>query len=343
MTTATTPGNGQDPIAMPSATSEPAASAATPAVETAAPAQDTGTGTGLVSTPTGLPATPSAQGLPAPGEPVPTELVPGPATAPEPPGLPDWLAPVADWAPWTEPMLRDSVGQPAIAGLLETAGNGGPVLLVLGLLSIAALTIVLVKLWQLTRLRVTARRPVDRALDLWYLHQPEEAIASLEGKQQPAARLVHRAMIGLCMPGTDLDLLREELTRYGLQMLEGLCRGLRTLEVIATLSPLLGLLGTVLGMIEAFRQLQLAGNQVDPAILSGGIWQALLTTAVGLGVAIPVVMLHTALERKVERAGHLMDDAVTRVFTRDLAPRKGAAVGLRSAPAPGRQELDDAA
>jgi biopolymer transport protein ExbB len=55
---------------------------------------------------------------------------------------------------------------------------------------------------------------------------------------------------------------------------------------------LLGLFGTVLGMVEAFRQLELAGSQVDPAVLSGGIWQALLTTAVGLAVAIPAVLAH---------------------------------------------------
>lgn len=83
-------------------------------------------------------------------------------------------------------------------------------------------------------------------------------------------------------------------------------------------SPLLGLLGTVLGMIEAFRQLASSGSQVDPSVLSGGIWQALLTTAAGLSVAIPVVLLHSWLERRVERCAHRMEDAVTRIFTRSL-------------------------
>jgi biopolymer transport protein ExbB len=75
----------------------------------------------------------------------------------------------------------------------------------------------------------------------------------------------------------------------------------------------------VLGMIEAFQRLQAAGSQVDPAILSGGIWQALLTTAVGLTVAIPVVLAHAWLERRVEHCGHQMEDAATRVFTRAVA------------------------
>ncbi len=57
-------------------------------------------------------------------------------------------------------------------------------------------------------------------------------------------------------------------------------------------------------MIEAFRQLEAAGNQVNPAILSGGIWEALLTTAVGLAVAIPAVVALNWLERRIERLAH---------------------------------------
>src|SRR3546814_15805260 len=81
-------------------------------------------------------------------------------------------------------------------------------------------------------------------------------------------------------------MVREEVMRCGNEALEGLRVQLGALEVIGSVSPLLGLFGTVLGMIEAFRQLAEAGSQVSPAILSAGIWEALLTTAVGLAVAI---------------------------------------------------------
>ena len=257
--------------------------------------------------------------------------------------LPQWLESLTDWVPQLEPALQDLADYPAIGDLLATAGNGGPVLILLTLLSVTAMTIVLVKLWQFARLRIGARQPVDRALALWYRHQGEEAIAALAGRRQPSARLVHRAMIGLQAPGTDEIVLREELTRFGLDLLEELRGGLRALEVIATLSPLLGLLGTVLGMIEAFRQLEQAGSQVDPSILSGGIWQALLTTAVGLSIAIPVVMLHAWLERKVDAQGHRMDDAVTRVFTRDLStPPLTPAKEPEPLPTAGAEALDDA-
>ncbi|QGU32234.1 MotA/TolQ/ExbB proton channel family protein [Thermochromatium tepidum ATCC 43061] len=197
---------------------------------------------------------------------------------------------------------------------------GGPVILALGVLSVAALAIVLLKLWQFGRLRLGALGPVQDALTLWRRHEDEAALARLRRMRSPVARVVAVAMVGLERPDVEPALLREELVRLASVELEGLRSYLRTLEVIGTLSPLLGLLGTVLGMIEAFRRLESAGTQVDPAILSGGIWQALLTTAVGLSIAIPVVLAHTWLERRVERCGHQMEDAVTQVFTRDLLP-----------------------
>jgi len=222
-----------------------------------------------------------------------------------------------------------------LAPLSERLGSGGPVLAVLLLLSVAALTIVLIKLWQFTRLRINRPEPVETALTLWYQGQADVATGVLAGSRQPAARLVHKALVGMQQPDVRLGTLREELVRFAAAQLEGLRSWLRALEVIAALSPLLGLLGTVLGMIQAFQQLEAAGARVDPAILSGGIWQALLTTAAGLTVAIPVVLLHAWLERRVERCAHRMEDAATRVFTRDLGPSRQS-VKSDTATAPAR-------
>lgn len=223
-----------------------------------------------------------------------------------------------------ETLSPDGMGSDAtLQPLIDLAGNGGPVLLILAVMSITAMTIVLAKLWQFTWLRLNAREPVETALTCWYHNDPDAALAALGESRQPSARLVGLAISGLqkapAQSGAGLELLREELTRVASAQLEQLRGWLRALEVIATLSPLLGLLGTVLGMIEAFRQLASAGSQVDPALLSGGIWQALLTTAAGLSVAIPVVLLHSWLERRVERCAHRMEDALTRIFTRPLS------------------------
>ena len=206
------------------------------------------------------------------------------------------------------------------ARLVSLLDLGGPVVLVLAAMSVVALTIALMKLWQFARVGVGRHGLVEQSLALWCRRRPQEAIDALRGRRSPAARLVHLAMTGAQNPDLDEATLREELVRVASRQLETLRGYLRALEVIATLSPLLGLLGTVLGMIQAFQKLAVAGNQIDPALLSGGIWQALFTTAVGLSVAIPVVLVHSWLERRVERCGHAMEDAVTRVFTFALTP-----------------------
>jgi biopolymer transport protein ExbB len=240
------------------------------------------------------------------------------------------------------PVLQDT-----LSPLVDLAGNGGPVLLVLAAMSIAALTIVLAKLWQFARLRVDARQPVETALERWHQDDPDAALQAIGNSRQPSAILVVQAINGLqaapAQSADGLELLREELTRSATAQLEQLRSWLRALEVIATLSPLLGLLGTVLGMIEAFRQLAAAGSQVDPALLSGGIWQALLTTAAGLSVAIPVVLLHSWLERRVERCAHRMEDAVTRIFTRPLHAPARAGDSAHGRPQPSALTANPAA
>lgn len=195
---------------------------------------------------------------------------------------------------------------------------GGPVVVILLLASLVALTIVFVKLLQFRSARVGDPRAAYRALSLCQAGNPEQAMAVAGQSPNPVAQALARALRGQ-QRGLPEAKVREEVLRYGGDVLEGLRAWFRPLEVIATLAPLLGLFGTVLGMIEAFRQMEMAGSQVNPAILSGGIWEALLTTAVGLAVAIPVVVVLNWLERRVDRLAHEMDSVVTRVFTEDLS------------------------
>ena len=110
----------------------------------------------------------------------------------------------------------------------------------------------------------------------------------------------------------------EEAERIANFQLVRLRRHLRTLEVIATISPLLGLLGTVIGMIAAFQQLQQGSGAVDPKVLSGGIWEALLTTAAGLVVAIPATVMFNILSGFTDRFQQLTEDFLTQIFTYSL-------------------------
>lgn len=86
------------------------------------------------------------------------------------------------------------------------------------------------------------------------------------------------------------------------------------MELAATAAPLLGLLGTVLGMIEAFRQLEAAGTKVNPSLLAGGIWEALLTTAAGMVVALVALTCLSIMESLVERASARIERSVNAVL-----------------------------
>ncbi|WP_346348176.1 MULTISPECIES: MotA/TolQ/ExbB proton channel family protein [unclassified Sulfitobacter] len=100
------------------------------------------------------------------------------------------------------------------------------------------------------------------------------------------------------------QLAREEVTRLAAHELAVLRGGLRPLELIATIAPLIGLLGTVLGMIEAFQALETSGGQADPSALAGGIWEALLTTAAGMAIPAAVALSWFEGGRRACTDGH---------------------------------------
>lgn len=190
----------------------------------------------------------------------------------------------------------------AAAALLA---KGGPVMYVLLALSILSLAIILLKVWQFQRAGL-GQTHLFETLGVG-MSPGANLRAQLRRSRHPAARVVEVAMATSELP---LERREAEIDRVGAAEIRGLETYLRTLEVVANLSPLLGLLGTVIGMINAFSRLEEAGSRVDPAILAGGIWEALLTTAFGLIVAIPALGGLHFLERRVELARAVMRDSV---------------------------------
>lgn len=215
---------------------------------------------------------------------------------------------------------------------------GGPVVWILVLLSHLVVAIALLKLWQFGRMGLFQggnNRDIEDALANFSQGGTADALTCLQSAREPSAALLRHALLHLQRRKLHGQLLQDELTRFAQAQLNPLRAFLRPLEVIANLSPLLGLFGTVIGMIEAFQAMQQAGSQVDPSVLSGGIWVALLTTAVGLAVAMPAVLLHSWLERLTERTAARMQDSVARLFTLDaerhhdsVAPAGRAAVAV---------------
>lgn len=177
---------------------------------------------------------------------------------------------------------------------------GGTVVAVILLLSVFALALILLKFAQFWREQVGRHRRAERALHAWFHNGYAEARGILEADRSPVGSALSAAM-RLAAPRTvSKEAIEDEVARIALSRLHGLQRGFRALDAVVQIAPQLGLFGTVLGMIEAFRELQVAGNAVDPSLLAGGIWVALLTTAAGLAVAMPVSLVLTWFETVVE-------------------------------------------
>ena len=201
------------------------------------------------------------------------------------------------------------------ADIQDLFDAGGPVLIILLLMSIIGIATVLLKVWQFSCIGAIHNTALESALDDWRQGKESEARDRLHNIDKPIAKIVRHAMQLLRQSSHNVELAREETIRLASIELQHSRQYLRILEVIATLSPLLGLFGTVIGMIDAFQQLESAGSAVDPSILSGGIWVALLTTAAGLAVAIPSIILLNYLEGIAEKYKAEMEDSITRVFT----------------------------
>ncbi len=191
---------------------------------------------------------------------------------------------------------------------------GGPIVWLLLITSVIAITIVIFKFWQLFQAQLGPSGNIETSLKKWSTDEKAEAIESLK-ENAFSADVVKYAMDSLENKKLDEAVLKEELERISMGKLAELRTMLPALDVIGSLSPLVGLLGTVLGMINSFQAMESAGNQADPTVLAGGIWQALLTTALGLGVAIPVITAYNWMDRKIQRSALMINDYVTRVFT----------------------------
>ncbi|MEM9313327.1 MAG: MotA/TolQ/ExbB proton channel family protein [Pseudomonadota bacterium] len=172
---------------------------------------------------------------------------------------------------------------------------GGPVLILLLLISICALTLVVYKVLQYRSHKVGDRRDIDLAASHFKAGERAEARETLEASDHFLAPVLAQAT-SLTFGAETVAVLEAE-AELRLAPLEG---GFRFLDNVAQFSPLLGLLGTVLGMIEAFQALQDAGTQVDPSALAGGIWVALLTTAAGLAVTMPTGIALSWFEDRIE-------------------------------------------
>jgi len=197
-------------------------------------------------------------------------------------------------------------------GLFESIGTGGPIIAVLIVLSVFSLTVIAVKTLQLWPVTSGADQRAD-AIEAFAKGDVAAATSRTDGGKAPADRVLSYAMQAL-KDGYFGQPLMTELTRRGNEEFAQMNKQIQFLELIAMISPLIGLLGTVLGMIQSFQELEMAQGAANASVLAGGIWQALLTTAAGLLVAIPAAVGASLLSARAERGAQHIEGAIAQLM-----------------------------
>jgi biopolymer transport protein ExbB len=212
------------------------------------------------------------------------------------------------------PALRQIARKPSLMAQLK---QGGPIMIPLALLALAALVAGVLKAIHLQRVHANTDRLMtavndEAARGQW--DRCEAMVSDAVARRSPVARVMRA---GLDVRHEAREIQESVLQEAILHELPLLQRGLALLAVSGAVAPLLGLLGTVTGMIETFRVITLHGTG-DPKLMSGGISEALVTTEVGLAIAIPVMLAHVWLKRRVDHViGDMEEQAMHLVNTID--------------------------
>ncbi len=172
--------------------------------------------------------------------------------------------------------------------------SGGPVLFILIIVSVYTLGLILKKLYEFRQFKLSDYSFSRKAEELLKSGQPDEALRLLKESVHPGASVLRAAIHAGSHSSVSPEMAAAEVKQEGSRILRSLQTGQRALSAVSHLSPLLGLLGTVTGMIQSFSEIQ--KNGADPSVLAGGIWEALLTTAAGLMIAIPAMAVLHYLE-----------------------------------------------
>jgi len=194
--------------------------------------------------------------------------------------------------------------------MFEIFMKGGWVMCAILGASVLALAIIVERLFFFARIRNNNVALIKRVENMLTLDDQVSALKTCEKD-----RGLLRDVVAACLKEWPRGCERmEDIVNFeGNRAVELLEKHLRGLSVIAQSAPLLGLLGTVIGMIEAFMRIEEVGGQVNASSLAGGIWVALLTTAFGLIVAIPSLFAYHFFETKVDRYAGLIRDTGERL------------------------------
>lgn len=194
---------------------------------------------------------------------------------------------------------------------------------VLALVSVVALTVAFYKIFQFAALGVGRRKGANQIVDRWLKGEGDAALELAVKRDTSLVRVLFATLSGLKAAPNDKGYVRELATQAALDELAQMGRRMRALEAVVQAAPMLGLLGTVVGMIEAFGKLSQSSGAVDPSVLAGGIWTALITTAVGLAIAIFFYFIATWLEGRINREREAIERLISTVLHGRVETRPG--------------------
>ncbi len=189
--------------------------------------------------------------------------------------------------------------------------KGGFLMWPIALCSILSLTVILEKFYYFHKTRPKAKNLPERVHLLLKSNKVDDAISAANEDKSFLGRFL---CVGLKVMNQPIEEKQKILRRAGSRELEQADARLRVLSVIGNISTLLGLTGTVTGMIQTFMKIEKIGGIAEVAVLAGGIWEALLTTAAGLFVAIPTLIFYHYFEGVVDNRAIQMKNIASDIF-----------------------------
>ena len=214
--------------------------------------------------------------------------------------------------------------------MIAFLAKGGILVGPIVLCSMVALTLFLERVIRYARTSIRGDNLVEQVTDCLRRGDAQQAQQLVGAADSPMARV---AAHGLEVEGTDVDMLETVMRHAVDEEVRGLSRYLQALATIGNVTPVLGLLGTVIGMIKAFMVIQEMGGKVNAAVLAGGIWEAMLTTALGLAVALPTLVGHSYLLARVARFEAQLEDGAVMLMKAlrvRVAGEEGGAHGVQA-------------
>jgi biopolymer transport protein ExbB len=188
--------------------------------------------------------------------------------------------------------------------IIDLAMKGGWIMIVLAVFSVIAVYIFIERYLVISRAANSDRNFMNNIREYIHAGKLDAAMALCRSNPSPNARMIEKGLARIGKPLNDINAAIENVGKLEVSKLE---KGVAGLATIAGASPMLGFLGTVIGMIKAFYDMSMAGNNIDIALLSSGIYQAMITTVGGLIVGILAFIFYNILVSRIDKVVYLLE------------------------------------